>query len=43
MDEDVDEFTNEVKKYDTISRLGPWHTTLLLRVKKAMASGEDLL
>ena len=40
---DVDAFTGEVKKYDTISRLDAWHTTLLLRIKKHITSDEDLL
>lgn len=42
-DHDVDAFTAEVKKYDTISRLDAWHTTLLLRIKKHITSDEDLL
>ena len=42
-DHDVDAFTAEVKKYDSISRLDAWHTTLLLRVKKHINSEEDLL
>jgi hypothetical protein len=39
----VDAFTEEVKKYDSISRLDAWHTMLLLRIKKQINSAEDLL
>ena len=42
-DHDVDAYTEAVKKYDSISRLDGWHTTLLLRIKKQISSGEDLL
>merc|ERR1711902_237867 len=31
-DRDVDGYTEEVKKYDQISRLDSWYTTLLLRI-----------
>lgn len=40
---EVDGYTEEVKKYDSISRLDSWYTTLLLRIKKNMGSGNDLL
>merc|ERR1711936_735557 len=42
-DQEIDGYTEEVKKYDTISRLDSWYTTLLLRIKKNMGSGNDLL
>ncbi len=34
---DVDGFTETVKSYDSISRLDPWFTTILLRIKKQVA------
>lgn len=40
-DQEIDGFTEEVKKYDQISRLEPWYTTLLLRIKKQI-SEDDL-
>jgi len=42
-DEDVDAFTEEVKNFDQVSRLDQWYTTILLRIKKNMGSGNDLL
>ena len=36
---DVDAFTGEVIKFDDLSKLDPWKTTLLLRVKRAI--GEE--
>eukprot|EP00096_Caligus_rogercresseyi_P016672 TRINITY_DN946_c0_g1_i4.p1 TRINITY_DN946_c0_g1~~TRINITY_DN946_c0_g1_i4.p1 ORF type:complete len:290 (-),score=96.06 TRINITY_DN946_c0_g1_i4:129-998(-) len=42
-DQDIDAFTEEIKKYDSISRLEAWYTTLLLRVKKGLNSEDDLL
>jgi len=42
-EQDTDAFTEVVRKYDQISRLESWYTTLLLRVKKAIADeGESL-
>lgn len=41
-DQEIDGFTQVVKDYDSISRLDPWHTTLLLRVKKRLSAGDDL-
>lgn len=39
---DVDKFTDEVASYDSISKLSPWMTTILLRIKTAMAAaGEE--
>ncbi|KAJ0028840.1 hypothetical protein Pint_34991 [Pistacia integerrima] len=35
-EEDVTKFTNVVKEYDSITRLDPWKTTLLWRVKEAL-------
>ena len=40
--QDVEAFTEAVKQYDSISRLDPWHTTLLLRVKKQLGDSDDL-
>jgi len=42
-EQEIDGYTEEVKKYDSISRLDSWYTTLLLRIKKNMGSGNDLL
>ncbi|XP_040580813.1 alpha-soluble NSF attachment protein isoform X1 [Lepeophtheirus salmonis] len=42
-DQDIDAFTEEIKKYDSISRLEAWYTTLLLRVKKSLDTEDDLL
>jgi len=42
-EQEIDGYTEEVQKYDTISRLDSWYTTLLLRIKKNMGSGNDLL
>eukprot|EP00093_Oithona_nana_P001645 01645.XXX_5544_7501_1 [CDS] Oithona nana genome sequencing. len=41
-DEDVEAFTNEVQKYDQISRLDQWFTTILLRIKKQMPDDNEL-
>lgn len=38
----VENFTNTVKDYDSMSRLDNWCTTLLLRVKKTMNEEPDL-
>ena len=38
----LDNFTNVVKEYDSISRLDNWCTTLLLRVKKTISEEPDL-
>lgn len=38
----LDNFTNAVKDYDSISRLDNWCTTLLLRVKKNLNEEPDL-
>jgi len=39
---DVDAFTEQIASYDTISKLTPWQTTILLRIKTAMAAaGEE--
>jgi len=42
-EQEIDGYTEDVKKYDSISRLDSWYTTLLLRIKKDMGSGNDLL
>ncbi|UYV80459.1 NAPA [Cordylochernes scorpioides] len=42
-EQDTDSFTEAVTKFDSISRLDPWHTALLLRIKKSIAQGPDLL
>jgi alpha-soluble NSF attachment protein len=38
----LDNFTNAVKEYDSTSRLDNWCTTLLLRVKKNLNEEPDL-
>ncbi|KAH9489047.1 hypothetical protein Btru_059345, partial [Bulinus truncatus] len=40
--ENVDQFTEVLKEYDSISRLDPFLTTLLLRVKKQLSAEPDL-
>jgi alpha-soluble NSF attachment protein len=39
---DVESFTDALREYDSISRLDPWHTSLLLRIKKSIESDSDL-
>jgi len=41
-EQDVEAFTEAVKEYDSISRLDPWFTTLLIRVKKQIPVEDDL-
>ncbi|XP_064984048.1 alpha-soluble NSF attachment protein-like [Musa acuminata AAA Group] len=42
MDEgDVVKFTNALQEYDSMTRLDPWKTTLLLRVKNAIKAKEE--
>ena len=42
MDEgDVAKFTNSLQEYDSMTRLDPWKTTLLLRVKNAIKAKEE--
>ncbi|ENN74327.1 hypothetical protein D910_12797 [Dendroctonus ponderosae] len=41
-EQNVDGFTEAVKDYDNISRLDPWYTTLLLRVKKQLNGDPNL-
>uniref|UniRef100_A0A7S1GAW4 Alpha-soluble NSF attachment protein n=1 Tax=Bicosoecida sp. CB-2014 TaxID=1486930 RepID=A0A7S1GAW4_9STRA len=39
---DVDAFTDHVASYDSVSKLTPWMTTILLRIKEAIkAAGES--
>jgi len=40
---DVDAFTEALRDYDSVSRLDPWHTSMLLRVKKGIEGVGDLL
>lgn len=41
-EQDLDGFTEEVKKYDQISRLDSWYTSRLLAIKKQLNDGDDL-
>ncbi|KAK6181118.1 hypothetical protein SNE40_009048 [Patella caerulea] len=41
-EEEVDQFTDALKDYDSISRLDQWFTTMLLRVKKTLNAEGDL-
>jgi len=41
-DQDVDAFTAATQDFDSVSRLDPFHTTLLLRVKKQIPVEDDL-
>lgn len=38
--QEVDEFLKAIHEYDTISKFSPWHTTLLLRIRKGIAGAE---
>lgn len=40
-EEDVEKFTNVIQEYDSMTRLDPWKTTLLLRVKNTLKEKED--
>ncbi|KAK1299059.1 hypothetical protein QJS10_CPB14g01455 [Acorus calamus] len=40
-EEDVGKFTDVVKEFDSMTRLDPWKTALLLRAKNALKSKED--
>lgn len=40
---DVDAFTEALRNYDSVSRLDPWHTSMLLRVKKGIEGESNLL
>jgi len=40
---DVDAFTNVIAEYDNLSRLDPWKTSMLVRVKRKLQSrAEDI-
>lgn len=41
-EQNIDEFTETVKEYDSISRLDQWYTTILLRIKKQHNDNPDL-
>ncbi|AQK51741.1 Alpha-soluble NSF attachment protein 2 [Zea mays] len=42
MDEgDVAKFTDAIKEFDSMTRLDPWKTTLLLRAKNELKKKED--
>jgi len=38
---EVDEFTGAVAEYDSISKLDPWKTTILLRIKENIKTGQS--
>ncbi|KHN82927.1 Alpha-soluble NSF attachment protein [Toxocara canis] len=40
-EQNQDHFTDTVKAYDKISRLDPWHTALLVKIKRSCGEGED--
>lgn len=40
--ENVEAFTTAVKDYDSITRLDPWVTSLLLKLKKTISDEEDI-
>jgi alpha-soluble NSF attachment protein len=42
VDENVETFTNIVFEYDSMGKLNPWQTTILLRIKEAMKSASRL-
>ena len=41
-DEDIEAFTGEVAKYDKVSTLDAWYTTILLRIKKQIPDDGEL-
>lgn len=41
-EENIDNYTEAVREYDSISRLDQWYTTLLLRIKKSLGEDGDL-
>lgn len=41
-DQSPDAFSEAIQQYDSISRLDPWYTSLLVRVKKSLEGQEDL-
>ncbi|CAG9855465.1 unnamed protein product [Phyllotreta striolata] len=41
-EQNVDGYTDAVNDYDSISRLDPWYTTILLRIKKQLNESPDL-
>lgn len=41
-EQEFDGFTKVVEDYESISRLDPWHTKLLLRVKQSISAEDDL-
>ncbi|VDL18722.1 unnamed protein product [Hymenolepis diminuta] len=40
--DNVDEFTAAVKEYDSVTRLEPWMTTMLYKLKKSLTDEEDI-
>ncbi|KAJ0968733.1 hypothetical protein J5N97_021610 [Dioscorea zingiberensis] len=40
-EEDVGKFTDAIKEFDSMTRLDPWKTTLLLRAKNVLKAKED--
>lgn len=41
-EQNVEGFTEAVKEFDSISRLDPWYTSILLRIKKEIDDSPDL-
>ena len=41
-EENIEAYTESVREYDSISRLDPWLTSLLLRAKKALGDEQEL-
>eukprot|EP00056_Hartaetosiga_gracilis_P014215 m.240015 g.240015 ORF g.240015 m.240015 type:complete len:291 (-) comp14368_c0_seq1:166-1038(-) len=40
-EDDEEAFTEALREYDEIQKLSPWHTTILLKIKKSFEAGED--
>ena len=40
--ERLDDYTDAVKKYDSIQRIDQWLTTILLAIKKRLQEGDDV-
>ena len=41
-EQNIENYTEVVKEYDSISRLDQWYTTMLLRIKKQINDNPDL-
>lgn len=40
-EKNADQFTEAVRNYDKISRLDPWYTTILVKIKRFCETDDD--